>query len=184
MTDIKKKFIDILFEPDEEPEEEIVRPVKNKEKPEKTTSPIKAQDILYRKGGSVFIDYNAMQESPKKSEDKPLFEEPYELSSHISPIFGPIEDNSSKSETTIDGSGQTQIRKPADSHLDIITSPIYGYGKADDFDLEGYYGQEDESAEIHRLFEETDLYYQAKMDDDVLKEDEEISLFDIYGDKR
>lgn len=131
MKGIKKKFLDILFEndkdyiPEKEEDEVKVRPAAKK-KPENTA---KAKEVLYRKSkNSAFIDLDETI-SPVKQEKETRNE--YELSSQISPIFGVV-DEKKKTAIVRQNIDETMTNKPEDSHLDIITSPIYGYGEQDE----------------------------------------------------
>ena len=58
MKDIKKRFIDILFEPEDDPEEDdIIKELDTKKQETKEVSTISAKDILYRKPEqSAFIN--------------------------------------------------------------------------------------------------------------------------------
>ena len=180
--DIKQKFINILFEP-EDGEESV------QETTEKAIidSPIKAKDILYRKqGSSAFINYKDV--TPTVNEENK--DENYEFSSHISPIFGVIKEASKKTSTSFNKEvTETQTNKPESSHLDIITSPIYGYGSKEQA-MEGNYevkgiGEESDE-ELHRVFSDEDELLEqsfAQTEDEEVKEEENINLFNLFGDK-
>ena len=67
-NDIKKKFIDILFEPDDDEDEgyEIPQPKKPVPKQESTVS---AKDLLYKKSGqSAFINLDEKKTKKESSE--------------------------------------------------------------------------------------------------------------------
>lgn len=198
MADLKKKFIDILFEDEEESEvldliEEEEK--KNTKSVEKKESTILAKDILYRKPGtSAFI--NLDETSIKLSNDEPKVEDVYEMSSQISPIFGIIKENKPKSLNIDQGVIDTQTNKPVDSHLDIITSPIYGYGNKEDamknnYDVKGI-DSENEEVELHQLFDDEDSVNETLQEittnvnniKDEQEDSDEISLFRLFGENK
>lgn len=200
MKDIKKRFIDILFEPEDEEEEDLFEEKSGKQdkKTVKEAQPINAKDILYRKSDqSAFIDLeetiNSVKNIRKETEE-------YELSSQISPIFGVIREGSQTVKHEVD-TNEALVNKPEDSHLDIITSPIYGYGSKED--IEDELQNEDDyqfiDRELHELFdrpaEERDAHYvspvQEEDDDEYLdyrmrrdEDEDDITLFDIYGEDK
>ena len=188
-NDIKKKFIDILFEPEED-EEEIFEKPKAAEKPaKKQEKTVTAKDILYRKSeGSAFINLY----ETKKPEEKKVVEEEhidYEFSSQISPIFGLIKENKPETESSLSVSAnESLLSKPDSSHLEIITSPFYGYGSREDYEKEhpDLFGDLplSEEDELHRLLDsDEDRYdYDEHTYDDIQDEYdsgrmEEINLF-------
>ena len=187
-NDIKKKFIDILFEPEED-EEEIFEKPKTAEKPaRKQENTVKAKDILYRKSeGSAFINL----EEKKKPEEKKVEDDhvDYEFSSQISPIFGLIKENKPDISSVSSGSAnESLLSKPDSSHLEIITSPFYGYGSREDYEKEhpDLFGELplSEEDELHRLLDgDDDGYGYSEHTYDDFEEDydngkiEEISLF-------
>lgn len=198
MADLKKKFIDILFEDEEESEvlDLIEEEEKKNTKPvEKKESTILAKDILYRKPGtSAFI--NLDETSIKLSNDEPKVEDVYEMSSQISPIFGIIKENKPKSLNIDQGVIDTQTNKPVDSHLDIITSPIYGYGNKEDamknnYDVKGI-DSENEEVELHQLFDDEDSVNETLQEittnvnniKDEQEDSDEISLFRLFGENK
>ena len=192
-SDIKKKFIDILFEPDEDEEENYerpqpvvtakptVRPVKKQE------STVSAKDILYRKPEqSAFIHLDE-EKKPKKNENKgvEVTYGDYEFSSQISPIFGVIKENKPKF-TSAPSVNETLVNKPDNSHLEIITSPIYGYGSRDDykkdhFDINEVMADPDEE-ELHRILDD-DYGYDEHTYDDIDDSDSDINLFDLFEEE-
>ena len=162
-NDIKKKFIDILFEPEED-EEEIFEKPKAAEKPaRKQENTVKAKDILYRKSeGSAFINLD----EKKKPEEKKVEDDhiDYEFSSQISPIFGLIKENKPEISSSPSASpSETVLSKPDSSHLEIITSPFYGYGSREDYEKEhpDLFGDLplNEEDELHRLLDGEDYRY-------------------------
>lgn len=188
MADLKKKFIDILFEDDideEELQEDSYFEKKNSSV-KKDEQSINAKDILYRKSGtSAFID---LEDTTKKEEETSKDDEMYEMSSQISPIFGLLKENKRRQISVDREIVETQTNKPDDSHLDIITSPIYGYGNKEDAEDNDYDVKnildENEEAELHHLFDESEeeskFYYSNQEDDD----SEDISLFRLFGENK
>lgn len=148
MSDIKKKFLDILFEPETEEieaeaplvdvkvekpiKEEKVETIDNKEK--ETVKTPNAKDILYGKQDkpSSFIDYFEVPKVEKYVEEKP---ETYEMKENVSPIFGPISQKERKKKTASEKDIQKAVTSTStNEYTGIVLSPIYGYdsGKAND----------------------------------------------------
>lgn len=207
MADLKKKFMDILFDEDDDENQSVENYVHQTKKIEE--SPIRAKDILYRRSNkNTFIDLN----EPKKPtiiEDKPVVEEittkdsTYEMSSHISPIFGPVKENKKKDINVNQEIIDTQTSKPAGSHLDIITSPIYGYGNKEDaqknnYDVKGIDGIANDEQELHELFDDDNVSYlnnsfaidniNKKVEDtnssNNQEDTDEINLFKLFGENQ
>ena len=182
--DIKKKFIDILFEPEEndsevELYEEHVKPKTAPKKMEIPTSSVNAKDFLYKKGEqSAFIDLDP----PKKNERKVIAtpDGEYEFSSQISPIFGVIKENEYKVSTKTDPDTKI-VNKPDSSHLEIITSPIYGYAKQNEVPQTNYneYFEDTSEQELHELLDDD---FQDDHTYDDFADDEEINLFNYRED--
>lgn len=178
---IKKRFMDILFEPDEaDLEESVVEevPVKSavQETKKVTREPgFNARDVLYNKKDSTFIDYQAKVEKKKKQE-----EEPYEFSSQISPIFGMIKEGKKPVTKIPSRVDESMVNSRKESPLDIVPSPIYGYATRESINAkQDVYDAIEETSEeeIHRIFEKEDPQeyrnpYETRT--------EELSLFDIY----
>lgn len=186
---IKKKFIDILFEPDDDEEqdlfvEETVKEIKKKEIKEKRESEpaVKAKDILYKKPEKTSAFINLDETKPVKNEVKTstssVADSDYEFSSQISPIFGVLKESQhvpiKKRETD-----ESLVNKPESSHLEIITSPIFGYGQREgEYDIP--ISEEDE---LHYLFDEgRDETAEHTFDD--FESDDEISLFNSYEEEQ
>ena len=184
---IKKKFIDILFEPDDDEEqdlfvEETVKDIKKDEIIRDIPPAVKAKDILYKKPekSSAFIDLD--ESKPAKSESSrsggSSNETDYEFSSQISPIFGVLKESQplpAKKRETDD----TLVNKPENSHLEIITSPIFGYGQR-----EGEFETPlNEEEELHYLFDE-DREETAEHTFDDFESDDEISLFSSFDEEQ
>ena len=139
-TTIKQRFIDILFEPDEEESIDINKNENRKiDKSQiKEASPISAKDLLYGKQekepreqkSTTFI--NLTEDKPVVNKPKEVVaveEEVYIASPNLSPIFGNIEGNSKKkqkkmTDTNID---YAAVKKPSSNYLGMVLSPIYGY---------------------------------------------------------
>lgn len=199
MADLKKKIVDILFEDDPEDKEytdEDAEEDGSKSKTSAKESSILAKDILYRKSGqSAFIN---LDEKPKKDSYVEETNEVYEMSSQISPIFGVIKQNKPKVVNVDHEKVETLTNKPADSHLDIITSPIYGYGNKEDAidnnyevkdilvdnNYEPYNHSEDD--ELRKLFDNEEDRLNQSYDslDTKIDIDEEITLFRLFGDNK
>lgn len=189
MADLKKKFIDILFEDDEDDqellddsyEEVVKKPI------EKEETTIRAKDILYRKSDtSPFVN---LTETPlRKEETLEAKKNEYEMSAQISPIFGVINDNKEKEVKVNKKVDDSLTSKPLDSHLDIITSPIYGYGSNQGYlnDVDDNYIETtiDDEIELHHLFDYDEPVMQEEVSDANYDEDEEISLFRLFGDNK
>ena len=195
MADLKKKFIDILFEDDAE-EEEIADEIPSEErksiaaanaKKNIEESPIKAKDILYRKSStSPFVNLNETKK-PSSVVKEEFTKEEYEMTSQISPIFGLLQENKDEKITVVSNLNETQTNKPTDSHLDIITSPIYGYSSGDSLPQDNNdQVREDEEEELHHLFdEEESLNVSYDTLSQKLEEgSDEISLFRLFGENK
>ena len=190
MSDFKNKFMDILFE--DEPEDEINESNKgiSSSDTNKGNLSFNAKDLLYKKNGSSpFID---LDETVKSFEESiaPKENEEYELSSQISPIFGVIKKEEKKVVKVAPEIIKSQTIKPSDSHLDIITSPIYGYGNKEDaidnnYDVKGISEDEviDEDEQLHNLFDNNDPSDIDVMSNDNFDE-EDISLFRLFGENK
>lgn len=188
MGDLKNKFMGILFEDD--PETEIGDENMRVDSDEIVTveSKISAKDLLYRKSSdSPFID---LDESPKDIED--YFDEPkeYEMSAQISPIFGVISKEEKKMVEVAPEVTKSQTTKPVDSHLDIITSPIYGYGNKEDamdnnYDVKGINAsyKEENDEDLDNLIDNEEPIEVDVMSDDSFYEDE-VSLFRLFGEDK
>lgn len=180
MSDIKKKFMDILFEPVED-EEEVQKEVKKEVKPEIKPAPLKAADIMYRKPGqSAFIDLK--QETKQASglaEDKSKDDE-YVITPNLSPIFGILggEDGLVKHNKEIISKKPTNVCD--ESHLGIVPSPIYGFGQNDAPEVEN-----DSFNNFEEFIEEPrdiDLEEPDYIENEI--SDQEISLFEDFGENR
>ena len=190
---IKKTFLDILFEPEEDeieifPDEESVKKTKAFLKDTSNKTEMNAKDVLYRKSEtSAFIDLDEKPVVKKEIEEKKNNE--YEFSNQISPMFGVLSTDEKKKVTKVEKKvvNESYINKPDDSHLEIITSPIYGYGPQED-SKETAEEVLDEQ-ELHELLDEeevettveddfADHVYVEYNDDD----EDEINLFSSYGD--
>lgn len=177
---VKKKFLDILFDPDDD-EDEVEQ---SNKKAAKEENPYRAKDVLYHKSNtSAFIDLNT-NNSNKETDKVEETENDYEFSSQISPIFGIIKEGK-KPERKIRPVDEKVLGNPDDSHLNIVTSPIYGYGSSDDnnvndsfmVDNNEYDLEEDEQPVIFETNKSEDL----QTFDDFSNDDDEINLFNSIG---
>lgn len=127
---IKKKFLDILFEPDDEEEKKVQ---KSNTSVNNDNAPLKATDLLYGKKtskSSAFINLadevnkEDNTEDVSNSEEKPF----YTSSPNLSPIFGNIDSNKKKKTFSTNGAVDfAYTDKPNGNYLDMVMSPIYGY---------------------------------------------------------
>lgn len=130
---IKEKFMNILFEPEEEedeyPKRDILEEIKKDKNLRPKPSTIKATDLLYGKKDSdsssqVFIDLNEITKEPPEV----VTNEEYVASPNISPIFGNIDESKktkkSNNSTTLN---YASVDKPSSNYLGMVLSPIYGY---------------------------------------------------------
>jgi len=181
---IKKKFIDILFEPEDDDEEEAV--VERKKQPEKKAkeelSNISAKDLLYKKPETKSAFINLDEKKDKEKEKKIVaddLEGDYEFSSQISPIFGVIKESEHKKKANNSEADSKIINKPDSSHLEIITSPIYGYAKDNGEDYSNQYEYYTDEEELHELLDD------VKEEDEHTYDDfstEELNLFNYRED--
>ena len=197
MADLKKKFIDILFEDDVDEQElqDDAYYAQKADKPSKNIeeSPIKAKDILYRKSSSsTFINLTdpCINNDDDTFSVEDLKKDEYEMSTQISPIFGVIKENVKKTINVDPVITEAQTNKPSDAHLDIITSPIYGYATKEDaqdnnYDVKSAIG-ENEDEELHHLFDEQEESLNDSYDalDSNPLDEEEISLFRLFGENK
>lgn len=198
MADLKKKFIDILFEEDD-PEQEVREDSYYSNTPDIKIENIvktnndnesKSEPVLHRSDRSAFI--NLDEKNTEKHDDiDTVIKEEYEMSSQISPMFGVLKESKKREYTFDENIEKHQTKKPLDSHLDIITSPIYGYAnkedaKKDNFEVKNIIDDVDEE-ELHHLFDSEEEYldksYNEETNDDLLT-DEDISLFRLFGDNK
>lgn len=198
MPDIKKKFIDILFEEDD-PEKEVME-----DSYYSNPEPIHANDsykkevkqegktnnaVVYRRSDkSAFINLNEKKKDETESSKNKIKEE-YEMSSQLSPIFGVIKESKKKEISFDKNIEKVQTNKPSDSHLDIITSPIYGYGNKEDAQKDNYEVKnivdDVDEEELHHLFDEEEYLDDSydKLTDESLT-DEDITLFSLFEDNK
>lgn len=187
VENLKEKFMNLLFENENEPESEEIVKEEAKQEEEKTVikTEIKASDVLYHKSvSSAFINLN---EPPRRSrlnnggmeyDNEHLNEVDFELNTQISPMFGLIKSNDDNKKKIEPEDIDRVTKKPENDHLEIIPSPIYGYGKQEDV-------PEINNSLLSDTQELTDLFKDEEeskytVNDDIEKE---ISLFDIFGDK-
>ncbi len=212
MADIRKKFIDILFEPEEDEEETVVtKPEPKKEaevkkevqveKPvaaveeKKDRNTIQAKEIMYKNSSFANIELEK-KDIPLKKAENDNYE--YEALPNISPIFGVIDEKNAKTKEVVSKVDTNQTMKPESSYLGTVISPFYGYdeekaneermnilakiSKKKDDDLM------DVTEELGDLFEDD---YKEKTLERMLEEDttyvvgNEIDLFaDVFGEEK
>ena len=185
ISGIKQKFIDILFERDpDQPQEQPVVDITTET--EDVVSNFNAKDVLYKSKSSAFIDLEETIQEAKKEEDAPR---DYQFSQQISPMFGIVkkEDDTNQTISRKPEKDERMVSKPDDSHLDIVTSPFYGYGQnyvireesQENLKEEGFaYDQDDPY--VQGLYEHPDIPY----DENQEPVDEDMGLFDEYEDRR
>lgn len=186
ISGIKKKFIDILFETDSDQAEE--QPVVDiRTEPEEVVSNFNAKDVLYKSKSSAFIDLEETIEEAHKEEEVREYPTDYEFSQQISPMFGIVKkaENARKTVVPKPQKDEKMVSKPEDSHLDIVTSPFFGYGQnyeirqtpEDSVKDEGFtYDQDDPY--VQGLYEQPEIPY------DENEEPVETDLFDDYEERR
>lgn len=137
MSDITKKFLDILFEPEAE-EVEAEAPLKDIKENNKDIKNISKQqtkspnvkDVLYGKQNkpSSFIDYFEVPKTEKKVVEETS--ETYEMREKISPIFGPITQKEKKKKQVPEKDIQKAVTVSTSEYTGIVISPIFGYDVA------------------------------------------------------
>lgn len=137
MSDITKKFLDILFEPEAE-EIEAEAPLKDVKENNKDIKNISKQqtkspnvkDVLYGKQNkpSSFIDYFEVPKTEKKVVEETS--ETYEMREKISPIFGPITQKEKKKKQVPEKDIQKAVTVSTNEYTGIVISPIFGYDVA------------------------------------------------------
>ena len=193
---LKEKFMNLLFEPEEK---EVVQEVINKEikeeikeetqaKPvEQPKTEIKASDVLYHKSvSSAFINLDEPRRTRLNSnssygmeyDNENIKDVDFELNAQISPMFGLIKTNDSNKKVVQPEDIDKVTKKPENDHLEIIPSPIYGYGKQED--VPEVNNAISETQELTDLFKDEEEEKYTVNQEDLEKE---ISLFDIFGDK-
>ncbi len=129
ISGIKQKFIDILFERDpDQPQEQPVVDITTEQ--EDIVRNFDAKDVLYKPKSSAFINLEETIEEVQKEEE---VETPgdYQFSQQISPMFGLVKNRSDSHRVVVPKAEKDErmVNKPDDSHLDIVTSPFFGYGQ-------------------------------------------------------
>lgn len=189
-NDLKKKFLDILFEPEEDvvEESEITEVRGLKTNTTKETKTIKASELIYGqketkpliqkevKSSNSFINLDIKE--TKKEEPKPEVKadlsDTYELKHHISPIFGNIENKKAKKEEIVKKPAVSQNAINPKEYTGIVLSPIFGYDNtsADKARVDFMKNKKKDSA---LLTSETSYGHEVK---EVKPYEETISLFD------
>lgn len=204
---IKQKFLDILFEDDDD--DEAYEPVKPKVKRE--VPRVKASDLLYKKEekklvdvknetpvkeevkqekeNNTFINYGQQDNNAYKVETKQEKVEEYTYTPALSPIFGNVEkDKKNKKDETV-SVDYAATDKPSSNHLGIVLSPIYGYDTAKEVEVKEpvkkkeEYKDKDITTDLGDIFA-TDEFKQEAFKEDDKEKTSEIDLFsDFYTTK-
>lgn len=204
---IKQKFLDILFEDDED--DEAYEPVKPKVKRE--VPRVKASDLLYKKEekklvdvknetpvkeevkqekeNNTFINYGQQDNNAYKVETKQEKVEEYTYTPALSPIFGNVEkDKKNKKDETV-SVDYAATDKPSSNHLGIVLSPIYGYDTAKEVEVKEpikkkeEYKDKDITTDLGDIFA-TDEFKQEAFKEEDKEKTSEIDLFsDFYTTK-
>ena len=140
-SDLKKRFLDILFEPDE-PE---VREPETKVKPQTPPKTIDAKEILYQEKPKNSSFINLEEKSPKKKEEpkpstiqkveevKPKLikddDKNYVIKYNVSPIFGMVEQKKTEKKIVKKDSKSTvnPSKYTSNEYIGGVISPIFGY---------------------------------------------------------
>lgn len=204
---IKQKFLDILFEDDDD--DEAYEPVKPKVKRE--VPRVKASDLLYKKEekklvdvknetpvkeevkqekeNNTFINYGQQDNNAYKVETKQEKVEEYTYTPALSPIFGNVEkDKKNKKDETV-SVDYAATDKPSSNHLGIVLSPIYGYDTAKEVEVKEpikkkeEYKDKDITTDLGDIFA-TDEFKQEAFKEEDKEKTSEIDLFsDFYTTK-
>ena len=191
---IKQRFLDILFENEDDEEENI-----NKVSNVKETPRVKASDILYtkkeekdikedkpKKSESAFINYDDKFIKEEKKTEK--IEEVYVAQPALSPIFGDLDKNNVKKKKTEPISvDYASTEKPSSNYLGIVLSPIYGYDSVSANDARSKLNNKEEkiidqdiTSDLSDIFA-TDEYKQEVFKQEEKENEEPIDLFgDFY----
>lgn len=152
---LKQRFLDILFEDDdeeiiEEPKEKVVREaprikasdllygkkenspliIKDEPKKEVVKPKVEKTEKVENKVNNTFINYGEKTVENKPKEVKEKVEEMYISQPALSPIFGNVEKDKKKSKEEPISVDKAFVDKPNSNHLGIVLSPIYGYDSA------------------------------------------------------
>lgn len=139
-NDLKKKFLDILFEPEEESEvvvEEELKEVRGlrttpvKEERRETVKPNRTPETTKRVVTSnSFINLDKVEDKKEEIKTKEVnvdLSDTYELKHHISPIFGNIETKTTKKEEIVKKPSVSVSIPNNKDYTGIVLSPIFGY---------------------------------------------------------
>jgi len=133
--DIKKKFLDILFEPEEvEKRERVVAKAPLEDVRPKRTEEVKKVEptpqVQVKKTAFINVDNSSKDEEDINIEISQIKEKinnkDYEFTQNISPIFGVV-DKPKKADEPKVLTDDSQTSKPSSSYLGTIISPIFGY---------------------------------------------------------
>ena len=191
-SSLKEKLLGIIFEPETDADAKTRNPSE--------TPRLKAEDLLYDKNKDkkpevkenasgnrgTFINYT---EAPQERREPEQNYGDYVSSQNISPIFGPLDNESRSKKSESVNVDYASIEKPSSSHLGMVMSPIYGYDtkKANDERSRLQSGPEKEETivdfditeDLGDIFEGDDYKQEAPEDKETYTE--EIDLFsDFY----
>ena len=170
MGDLRKKFIDILFEPDEEididapltdvktrsSDRKDIKKESKKEIKKEPSKVIDAREVLYGEPSkqTSFIDYFDGINNKKPNDKKVAEEEKYEMHDNVSPIFGLLNQKERKKKTVSEKEIQKAIT-PSD-YISVVLSPIYGYDTAKANDARSVLDEKQNSSKADDAFDITD----------------------------
>jgi len=132
--DIKKKFLNILFEPDEvERHEKVVAKAPLQDvKPKKVevikeVKPEVKPSVQVKKRAFIDLENNKEEIDIEVSRVKEkINDKDYQFTQNISPIFGVVDEPKKNNEPKV-FTDDSQTSKPSSSYLGTIISPIFGY---------------------------------------------------------
>lgn len=200
-TTIKQRFMDILFEDEDDlpvKREKVEKPkpvILEKPKYKSEVTPINAKDFLYGKKENQSNTFINLDEG-KKIDVKAVVEQQddFVATPNLSPIFGTIDNKTRKSneETSVD---YASVQKSDTNYLDMVLSPIYGYDTKQANEARSSLVVE-KNPEIKSVDVTDDLFNTTKLNtipkktikkevkDDIFSRTSEIDLFsDFYLDK-
>lgn len=157
MSDLKKKIIDILFEPDET-EVKVQVPFNTIQKTEPVikkapeTKPLNAKEVLYgdkNVNNNSFIDYETKEEKEfrkEKEKERKELEEIYIRQGNVSPIFGLIDENEKETiqiNNEVKANYDTGESSNNNEYINVILSPVYGYDSSKSVTSPDYFDFDD-----------------------------------------
>ena len=191
---LKDKLLDLLFEKDPPKDTDRPQEPKTVKKPEKETSPIKAEDILYdrnrsqEKKNSTFINYN----EPERNSREETVSAEYAPTPNLSPIFGPLDGDKKEKKDIKADVDYASVEKPKSSPLGTVMSPIFGYDSAKANELRAAHKEEEKKEEIEDfditedlgdIFAGDDYKQETEENENVTEEIDLFSDFYTFEDK-